>query len=166
MFEALPFAIFGSLLIIAAISDVATMTIPNWISIALACAFPLAALMAGLSWQTIAINLGFSLAILAIGFLLFQGGFMGGGDAKLIAAAAAWTGPVAFAPFALATSLVGGVVALVLLGARKIARPAETRPAYLNRLLKPRGGVPFAVAIASGGIFVLNAGHIAAALTR
>jgi prepilin peptidase CpaA len=162
MLEMLPLAVFAALLVFAAGSDIATMTIPNWVSIVLAAAFPVVAIAFGMPLPTIGLHLAFGVAVLAICFLLFQFGVMGGGDAKLIAAAAVWTGFAAFAPFALGTVLAGGVMALVLLITRSRIKPAEARPAFVNRLLKPRGGVPYGVAIMAGGLMALEAMPFAA----
>lgn len=157
MFEALPLIAFAALLIIAACSDVATMTIPNWVSIALAAAFPVLALAFGVPLPLIGLHLVFGFAVLVVCFLLFQARIFGGGDAKLIAAAAVWTGFAAFGQFALWTALAGGVLALALLLTRKWMKPAEARPAYVNRLLKVQGGVPYGVAIMTGGLMALSA---------
>ncbi len=154
MMDALPLALFAGLLIFAAFSDVATMKIPNWVSIALAAAFPIYAVMTGLSWAAIGWHVAFGVAVLVVGYLLFQINVMGGGDAKLIAAAAVWTGVGSFSTFAIWTALAGGVLALILMFARKAVQPSETRPAFVNRLLKPRGGVPYGVAIAVGGLVI------------
>lgn len=156
MFEILALSGFAGLLVAAACSDVATMTIPNWISIALAVLFAPAAFFAGMSLPDIGWHIGFGAAILAIGFALFQFGVLGGGDAKLIAAAAVWTGAAAFGPFALWTAVAGGLLALVLLVTRMRVKPDETRPAFVNRLLRPRGGVPYGVAIMLGGVAALQ----------
>jgi prepilin peptidase CpaA len=107
----------------------------------------------------------FGAAVLVAGFALFQFNIVGGGDAKLIAAAAVWTGLTAFASFAIWTSIAGGVLALALLVARKFFSQADTRPAFVNRLLKPRGGVPYGVAIMTGGMMVLGALPFTSALT-
>ncbi|MDX2276482.1 MAG: prepilin peptidase [Hyphomonadaceae bacterium] len=157
MLDLLALGAFSILLLVAATSDVATMTIPNWVCAALAAAFPIAALASGVPLATIGFHLLWGFAILAVGFLLFQINVFGGGDAKLIAAAAVWTGFAAFGPFLLWTALAGGVLALVLLIARHFVKPAEQRPAFVNRLLKIRGGVPYGVAIMTGGLMVLHA---------
>jgi prepilin peptidase CpaA len=157
MWDLLALGAFSALLLIAACSDVATMTIPNWVCAAIAAAFPIAAFITGMPLATIGLHLLCGFAILALGFLLFQINVFGGGDAKLIAAAAVWTGFAAFGSFLLWTALAGGVLALVLLIARWRVKPAETRPAFVNRLLKVRGGVPYGVAIMTGGLMVLGA---------
>jgi len=157
MLDLLPIALFLGFLIAAACSDVATMTIPNWLSVALAVVFPIVALIAGLPLGAIGMHVLFGFGVLAACFLLFQFGIMGGGDAKLIAAAAVWTGVAAFLPFVLWTMIAGGGLALTLLLVRARVKPTETRPAFVNRLLKPRGGVPYGVAIMAGGIAALQA---------
>ncbi len=156
MFELLPLIIFSGLLLFAAASDIATMTIPNWVSIVIALAFPITALISALALSAIGWHLAFGFAVLAITFGLFQFGVLGGGDAKLIAAAAVWTGIGAFGAFAFWTSLAGGVLALTLLLARAMIAPDQTRPTFLNRLLTRRGGIPYGVAIAVGGLAVLH----------
>lgn len=163
MLEALPLAIFAAFLIFAACSDVATMKIPNWVSIALAALFPVVALSTGMPLAEIGWHLLFGAAVLLIGFMLFQVGMMGGGDAKLIAAAALWTGVMGFLPFLMWTFVAGGFLALILLVTRKIVKPDEERPAFVNRLLKPRGGIPYGVAIMTGGLLALEALPFAAA---
>lgn len=156
MMEVLPLALFAGLLIFAAVSDVATMKIPNWVSIALAAAFPIYALIAGMAWTEIGWHLAFGFAVLIVGYLLFQINVMGGGDAKLIAAASVWTGVGSFGAFALWTALAGGALAIILMFARKAVQPSDARPAFVNRLLKPRGGVPYGVAIAAGGLVIVG----------
>jgi prepilin peptidase CpaA len=155
---------FAGLLLFAAASDIATMTIPNWVSIAAALLFPLGALAAGLDLPQIAAHLGAGAVAFAIGFALFSFGVMGGGDVKVITAASIWTGFSNLSPFALATAIAGGGLAIALILARKALAPAPSRPAYLNRLLEPKNGIPYAVAIAAGGLAVLPSLPIAGAL--
>jgi prepilin peptidase CpaA len=149
------FALAVGLLLLAAIWDVATMTIPNWVSALMAASFPIAALVWGMPWYVIALNLGFGAAALLGCFFLFNARILGGGDAKLIPAAAVWTGAGGFAPFALVMALVGGALALALLTVRFLFKPNATRPAFLNRLLDRRRGAPYGVAIAAAGLFAL-----------
>lgn len=148
-------ALFVALLLLAAANDIASMLIPNWISVAIFLAFPFAAAFAGMGWTEIAWCMGFSLAVLAIGVGMFSLGLLGGGDVKVIAAAAAWTGPAAFLPFLVLMTFAGGGLALLLLVARRFAQPSEALPAFLNRLLDRTRGAPYAVAIAIAGLAVL-----------
>lgn len=147
--------IVALLLILAALWDVATMTIPNWLSAAVALLFPVAAIAAGLPWWVIALNIGFGFAALLGCFFLFNAGILGGGDAKLIPAVAMWTGAASFAPFAFAMVIVGGALALVLVILRRLMKPREGQPKFLNRLLDRKRGAPYGVAIAAGALWAL-----------
>jgi prepilin peptidase CpaA len=98
----------------------------------------------------------FGVGVLLLGFLLFQINVFGGGDAKLIAAAAVWTGVAAFLEFALWTAIAGGFLAMFLLVTRARLKPSDARPAFLNRLLTGKGGVPYGVAILAGGLMALD----------
>ncbi len=156
MLDLIALAIFAGLLVYAAASDIASLTIPNWVSIALAAAFPVAALASGESLPEIGLHLLFGFAILAAGFALFQMNILGGGDAKLFAAVAVWTGLAAFRPFILGAALVGGLLALALVAARQFIPQTETYPAFVNQLLKKQNGIPYGVAILGGGLLALT----------
>jgi prepilin peptidase CpaA len=143
---------FPALMIAAALFDVATMTIPNRISIILVPAFFLAALLSRMPLPEIGLHLGVGVAALVLMIGFFAMGWLGGGDAKLLAAASLWVGPAAAAPFVVFTVLAGGGLALALLMARAVARPWEQAPEWVRRLLTPKGAIPYGVAIAAGAI--------------
>lgn len=155
MLELLALAVFAGLLLYAACTDVASLTIHNWVSIAMATLFAPVALLTHMPLAEIGIHYLFGFALLAVGFFLFQAGVIGGGDAKLLAAAAVWTGFVAFVPFIFWTTMAGGLIALALLMARQQFAPAPAQPAFVNRLLTPKSGVPYGVAIMLGGLMAL-----------
>lgn len=155
MIDIIALALFAGLLVYAACSDIATLTIPNWVSIALLALFPIAALASGVQLADIGWHLGFGAGVLVIGFLLFQANIIGGGDAKLFAAAAIWTGSLAFLPFLFWTTISGGILALALVSARQILPQAETYPPFVNRLLRKQDGIPYGVAILGGGLMVI-----------
>jgi prepilin peptidase CpaA len=147
-------AVFAGLLLYAACSDMARMIIPNGVSIALAAAFPLAALAAGLPLGQLGMHLLFAAGVLVVGFFLFAGNIIGGGDAKLLAAAAAWIGPAGFLDFAVWTALAGGALAATVLLARANSGHlvAIGAPDFVHRLLTPKKGIPYGVAIMCGGL--------------
>lgn len=157
MISLIALAVFAGLLIYAACSDVTSLTIPNWLSIAMALVFAPMALAMHMPLNEIGVHYGFGLAILVIGFFLFQAKIFGGGDAKLVAAAAVWTGFTAFPTFILGMALAGGLLALALLTARKWSPFLAAAPAFVNRLLTPESGVPYGVAIMAGGLLALPA---------
>lgn len=143
---------FPVLMIAAALWDVATMTIPNRISLLLVPAFFMAALMARLSPEAIAWHAGVGVAALVLMIGCFALGWLGGGDAKLLAAASLWVGPSAAVPFVVATALAGGGLALVLLLARGTPWLYGWGPEWMRRLLAPKGAIPYGVAIAAGAL--------------
>jgi prepilin peptidase CpaA len=155
MLDILALAAFAGLLIYAASSDIARMIIPNWVSIAMAGTFPIAALADGMPLLDIGLHVLFGLAILVAGFFLFAGNIIGGGDAKLLAATAVWTGYLAFLPFMYWTVVAGGVMALALLAARQFIPQTESHPRFLNHLLKKQNGIPYGVAIMFGGLMAI-----------
>lgn len=156
MLEAVSLAAFAGLLIYAACSDIARMIIPNWVSIALTALYPIAALLAGAPLASIGLHVLFGVGVLVVGFLLFAGNIIGGGDAKLLAATAVWTGFEAFLlPFMYWTVIAGGLMALALLAARQFVPQAEAYPPFINHLLKKQNGIPYGVAIMVGGLIAI-----------
>jgi len=152
--SAVTLAIFPVLVIAGALKDVTSFTIPNWLNIALALAFAPAALVAHFTLGQVGLHLGVGLAFLFAGMVMFALGWIGGGDAKLFAAAALWLGWPAAVAFLLYTTLAGGGLAVVLLGARKsqLGVLALQGPGWLNRLLEKDGPAPYGVAIAVGAL--------------
>ena len=148
---------FPALVLFAAGMDATSFRIPNWISLVLAALFPAAAFAVGLPPQAMALNAGVGAAVLAAGMALFALRWLGGGDAKLLAAAALWLGWPALIDFGLAAALTGGVLALSLLTLRSpAARPLVLMgPGWVTRLAEPGQGVPYGVAIAAGALAAL-----------
>jgi prepilin peptidase CpaA len=146
--------VFPALVIAAALSDAASMTIPNWISAALVAAFFPVALAAGLPLATLATAVGVGAAALFIGAAMFALRWIGGGDAKLFAAAALWLGWPAGASYGVFTAMAGGTLAMGLLSLRSSwLRPyVIAGPAWMTRLAEPDEAVPYGLAIAAGGL--------------
>ena len=106
---------FIGLMLLAAAWDVTRFTIPNWLCVAVAILFPVAALLSGMGWELAGLHLLSGVLAFVLGFALFATGTLGGGDAKLFAAASLWFAwPVTLA-YLFALVLAGGVFALVLL---------------------------------------------------
>lgn len=153
----------ASLLILAAARDVATRLIPDGIPIAIAAAG--LAMRATAGWEEAGIS-----AMVAAGLFVFllplaMRGWLGGGDVKLIAALAAGLPPYATWLFIVATVFAGGILGVAYIIGRYVV--PETRVAgggsLLRRVLaveawrvRRRGPLPYAVAIAVGGLIVLN----------
>ena len=155
--------VVAALLAISAGWDLASYTIPNFLPAALLAVFVLFALVAGLPPSGIGSHALAGLAGLAIGFALFAFGLIGGGDAKLFAAIVLWLGfgkdsdgmPYLF-EYVLMTAVLGGALTIILIGLRSAPMPAALYGhAWLARLLNPRSGIPYGVALAGGALVVL-----------
>lgn len=147
--------VFPALMAYAAFSDLFTMTIANWISIALVSAFVVIALLAGLPATTILLHLACGLTVLAITFVLFAFGQVGGGDAKFAATTAVWLGFEHLAEYGLIASLLGGVLTLGLLGFRKLPLPAWARGReWIDRLHDKKVGAPYGITLAITGVLL------------
>jgi len=157
---------FPALMIAAAVKDATSYTIPNWIPLSVAVLFPVTAVAAGLPLAAMGAHLAVGAVALVIGMVMFALRWLGGGDAKLFAAAALWLGWPASLTFVIGASLVGGVLAVLLLSARSGAlRPLMLLgPGWVARLAEPGGGVPYGVAIAGGAIWAIGASPFAASL--
>jgi prepilin peptidase CpaA len=154
------------LVITAGLTDLTTMTIPNWISLALVAGFVPAAFAVGLGPGQIALHFGFGVAALFVGVALFALNLLGGGDAKLIAAASLWLGLDAGLVFLLATAVTGGLFSLSLILARGSAgQLAGAGPPWLERLLEPKGDIPYGVAIATGVLIAFPHSPLISAFT-
>jgi prepilin peptidase CpaA len=149
--------VFPALVILGAVRDLVSYRIPNWISLALIAGFMAAAgasLAAGAPAADLGVNLAVGVAGLVAGVAMFALGWIGGGDAKLFAAAALWIGWPAATTFVAVTGLAGGGLALLLLSLRApVLRPLVLAgPAWFARLGEPGESVPYGVAIAVGAL--------------
>jgi prepilin peptidase CpaA len=135
----------------AALADVKSYQIPDRYALTIAIAFILFALGGG--WQAALFGLAAGAFAFALGALLFARGWLGGGDVKLLAAAALWVAPPLLAPFALVTSLAGAILSAAMLTPLRRYLPAP--PADLAHETGLRQPIPYAIAIAAGGLFVL-----------
>lgn len=159
---------FPALVILAAIGDVRSMTIPNWISLALAGLFVPVALILGLPPLQVGTHLAVGVIALLIGMALFALRWLGGGDAKLMAAVMVWLGASAALPFVVWTAIAGGIFSLFLLITRShVPILAGVGPEFSRRLFQPKGDIPYGVAICIGALvaFADSAIFTAAAAT-
>ena len=152
--QILAVAAFPALVIVAALKDTVSYTIPNWVSLALIAAFPLAALAVGLPLPVAGVHLAVGAVALVAGMGMFAAGWIGGGDAKLFAAAALWLGLPAALTYLAVTGLAGGALAVGLLALRSgYVRPyALNGPPWFARLAEPGENVPYGLAIAIGAL--------------
>lgn len=145
--------IMPALTIVAGLRDLTTMIIPNWISAAIIVGFFPAALAVGLPWMEMLTHVGVAFAALLVGMGMFALRWIGGGDAKLMAATTLWLGLSSTLTFLLATAVVGGVFGLLLIVTRGHIQPfLSWAPRWFARLMEPKGDIPYGVAIAIGAL--------------
>ena len=155
--------VMPALVIIAGLKDLTTMRIPNWISLLLIVFFFPAALVMGLPPLTIALHVGVAFAALVVGAGMFALRWIGGGDAKLMAAACLWLGLQGSGMFLLWTGVMGGLFCLTLLFARFHSRPyLAGAPGWVVHLMEPKGDIPYGVAIAAGALMAYPASPLLA----
>lgn len=153
----------ASLLIFAAARDIATRLIPDAVPVALAVVGLLSRVAVG--WTEAGFSLLIGMILFAVLLPLAMRGWLGGGDVKLIAAMAAGLSPHETWLFILATVFAGGVLGVAYIIGRYVVPEARivSGTSLLRRVLaveawrmRRRGPLPYAVAIAIGGIIVLN----------
>lgn len=141
--------LFLALCLFAALHDVNSLTIPNWLNLTLAALFVPAAAFSGLPMEIIFGHVLAGLAAFVIAFGLFAFRIFGGGDAKMIPAVMLWVGPSASLQFVFAMAIVGGVCAVVIVLVRNMV-PATVVPGPIRAPFEENAGVPYGVAIAAG----------------
>lgn len=139
---------FAVLLVVAALSDIREFTIPNRVNAAIALLYPAYVMSSAtpVDWPMAIVIAGCVLLVCAG---LFSLGGMGGGDAKMLAATSLWAGPSLVLPFVIVTTLVGGLLSLVVWMCVRFG------PMVGMAAVKTRPIVPYGVAIASSGLLVV-----------
>jgi len=153
-------ALYVFALVFAALSDLVSLRIPNWLTGALALGFPLAALIAGTGLSDHAVDwlshIEAGAAVFAVGTVLFACHILGGGDVKLLAAMALWCGLHLVVPLIFLTAVIGGVFGLIVLGLRQpLAQTAML--AVLRRaplFLHSKTPIPYGIPIAIDGVML------------
>jgi prepilin peptidase CpaA len=144
---------FSALVVLAALQDVAQLRISNLFPVAVVALFAAWVAVRGLEpdlWQN---GLVF-LVTLLVGMLLFSRGWLGGGDVKLLAAIALWFDMSGGLALIVYVAMGGGLLALLFLIARRLI-PAPRDGRVRPPALRPRGPIPYGIAIATGTILCL-----------
>lgn len=147
--------LFPALMAFAAASDLFTMTISNRVSLMLAAGFLVLAVASGMGPTDILLHAGAGAVVLAIAFFCFAMGWVGGGDAKIAAAAGLWFGFAHLMNYLLYASLFGGALTLLLVQFRQWPLPyALAGQAWLMRLHAKESGIPYGIALALGALMI------------
>ena len=142
--------LFFVLLVYGAICDVATFEIPNFISVLGVLLFFPATIGANWEFSEIVQHLLAGGLVLLVGIGLFVMNVLGGGDVKVLAAAAVWSGFSGLFALLFWVALVGGVLTLALILFRRIAMLERCQSLRWVARLHGEAGVPYCVAISFG----------------
>ena len=150
--EWLSYGLLGMLaiaLLTAAFTDLRRRQIDNWLNAAVALTAPLYWWAAGFTlWPEMALQFGFAIAVSAVLIGLWSLRLIGGGDIKLLGALALWLTPETYLTLIIIMGLTGGILT-VLIASFHVARRRKGKPA-----------IPYGVAIAAGGLWVLSTQHL------
>lgn len=142
------------LLVAAALWDAVTLTIPNYLVLAVLALYA-ASWTVNFNLSDILFDLLAASIVFAVCFVLFALGWLGGGDAKLAPGAVLWADYDGFLEFVIAMTLAGGVLAVVLLVLRYGLRAAGASQERLPLVLQWASPVPYGIAISAGAILVI-----------
>lgn len=135
-------AMLAIALLHAAYTDIMRREIEDWLNAGIALTAPLFWWACGLAlWPDIAVQLALGLGVFLFFAAMFALGAMGGGDVKLLGALALWFPWQVMAKVAIAMSLIGAVLTIVIVAEHKMRR----------KLGQPE--VPYGVAIAIAALW-------------
>lgn len=146
-------------LCVLAWSDLTRRRLPNrWVGIYAALFLPYA-WMHGLSWLQVGIHgLAGAIAFLVL-LVFFAARWLGGGDVKLGAAIFLWAGPLMSLPALAITAWSGALLGVLGWLLDRFSPPLSSAPrsttARVRRALSARRGVPYGLALAFGGAYLI-----------
>jgi prepilin peptidase CpaA len=141
--------IAAAIFVAAAVNDVLSYRIPNYLCGLLFLLFPLyvATSPVSLDWHR---NIVVAGLVLMVGFAAFSGGLMGAGDIKLLSVASLWAGPHLIAILLIVTAFAGGIESLAVAALRAVLHKT-IRSAHSSKVQ-----IPYGVAIATGSLAILG----------
>jgi len=153
--EVIKLTLFPAMMAFAASSDLFTMTIANRVSLILVAGFAALALMTGMSGADMLSHAGAAAGVLAVVFVFFACGWIGGGDAKLAAATVLWLGLAHLADYLVYASLLGGALTVLIIQFRTVPLPRLlVGREWAERLHRGDAGVPYGIALAAAALLV------------
>jgi prepilin peptidase CpaA len=155
LIDAVILLVFPAMVAYAAASDLVSMTISNRISLILVASFFIVAFGIGMPMWEIGQHLAAGFLILAVTFIFFARGWIGGGDAKLAAAIALWFGFPHLMDFLLLSAVFGGWLTLGLLDMRYRPLPSFiANEAWAQKLHRVDTGIPYGIALSAAALCV------------
>lgn len=152
--------LFASAMLCAAFKDGTTMTIPNWISLVLIAGFFIIIPFVWPGWSGFGTHILVGAAFFIGGFAMFAFGWLGGGDAKLMAATALWWQWPDATIYILYTTVFGAILAIgLMMGRRYIPVRILTAP-WAYKMFKDEKKMPYGLALAAGALVTLPQSQI------
>ena len=153
--------VFPLLVIYAALHDFRYYRITNKFNLILLLSFFPVALLAGMPWEVMLDHLKSFAVVLAVVFVLFMvTSKFGGGDAKMIAAAAIWIDFEMLPLFIVGVTLSGAVLAVLMwlwrLVQVEIGTWGNQDGAVTRKVVTTSFNLPYGAAIAAGGIMAYS----------
>ena len=146
------------MLIYACFSDLFTMRISNRLCLSVAAAFLPAALLVGLPMETVLMHVLVGFGVLVCAFALFAMGWIGGGDAKFLAAAVLWLGPDQLFDYLALSAVLGGLLTGAIIMLRRY--PPVVGHGWIMRLQDSGSGVPYGIALGIAAVALLPHGVV------
>ena len=138
-------ALLAAAMVVAAVGDWRTRTIPNWLNGTIALlAIPFWWSIGLGLWPGVAQQIGLAAAVFGLFAIAFRFGAMGGGDVKMAAALALWLPFAGVVKLLAVMSIAGGILTVAMLAAHRMSKSAG----------QPE--IPYGIAIAFGGFWVLG----------
>jgi prepilin peptidase CpaA len=138
-------ALLAAAMLLAAIGDWRTRTIPNWLNGTIALlAIPFWWSVGLGLWPGVALQIGLAAGVFGLFAIAFRFGAMGGGDVKMAAALALWLPFAGVVKLLVIMSIAGGVLTLAMLAAHRMVKAAN----------QPQ--IPYGIAIAFGGFWLIG----------
>lgn len=145
--------------VLAGLSDLRGLIIPNIYSILIAAGFPLCYALMWLfgdvsAFKPLWSHLGALVIVLIISAAMFHFRVMGAADSKLASAYALWLGLGALPVFLFVMSLVGAVLGIAALYIRKKKPFKAPKPeSWVGQLQSDKSKVPYGIAIVCGAAY-------------
>lgn len=150
---ALGLIVFATLMITAAVSDLLTYKIPNKLNLAIGLSFFAYALIAQIDPFEIAHRVIWATVVFFVAAQMFNFGWMGGGDVKMIPMVMLWIPHTLYLELLSVIAIYGGILTIVILVMRAIPMPVFTVGwAWLDRIHAQEKKIPYGIAIALGAV--------------
>jgi prepilin peptidase CpaA len=132
----------------ACFTDMFAMRISNRVCLAILALFGVFAIVSGMPLALAGWHLLAGLIVLCVSFALFASGWIGGGDAKLVAAISVWIGFGQLWEYIAISSVLGGFLTMAILAMRSHPLPAfAANQPWVMRLHDKKSGVPYGIAL-------------------